>query len=226
MQLCLCTHRIFALAVCLFISLVAAQDLGPTLAEQQDTDEEHKGLFPLQRADYITFTLVFFTLILAAGAGLGGGALLVAIYMLVLGEDPSVVVGLSNTTIFGGALANIVFNWNSRHPFADRPLIDWSLIMMMEPATMLGALVGSFANQIVNARVSTACLVVLLFCVACRTASKAWDIHNYNHGECQPTDSGTPTRRTGAEAASARTESANATKITMPPPRQGVTTTI
>ena len=30
-----------------------------------------------------------------------------------------------------------------RHPAADRPLIDYDVILMMEPLTMLGALLGS-----------------------------------------------------------------------------------
>ncbi len=29
----------------------------------------------------------------------------------------------------------------------DRPLIDWDLIIVMEPATILGALVGGYMNR-------------------------------------------------------------------------------
>jgi len=59
-------------------------------------------------------------------------------------------VALSNLTIVGGALANFAFNVNRRHPSGDKPLIDWDLIMVMEPTTILGALLGSYINKVRN----------------------------------------------------------------------------
>lgn len=35
-----------------------------------------------------------------------------------------------------------------RHPSADRPLVDWDLILIMEPLTIGGALAGSFLNKV------------------------------------------------------------------------------
>jgi len=60
-------------------------------------------------------------------------------------------VALSNLTIVGGALANFAFNVNRRHPSGDKPLIDWDLIMVMEPTTILGALLGSYINKVLVA---------------------------------------------------------------------------
>lgn len=57
-------------------------------------------------------------------------------------------VALSNFTIVGGALANLVFNINRRHPYKPRPLIDWDLTLVMEPATILGALIGGYFNKV------------------------------------------------------------------------------
>lgn len=57
-------------------------------------------------------------------------------------------VALSNITILGGALANFLANTSRRHPSLDRPLIDWDLTMVMEPTTMLGALLGSYMNKV------------------------------------------------------------------------------
>ena len=74
----------------------------------------------------------------------------------------------------GGALANFAFNWQRRHPSGTRSLIDWcahtdcyqvahdirkhtatavlpccrDLILVMEPATILGALLGSYVNKV------------------------------------------------------------------------------
>jgi uncharacterized membrane protein YfcA len=57
-------------------------------------------------------------------------------------------VALSNMTILGGALANLVCNINRKHPRANRSLIDWDLILVMEPATIVGALLGGYLNKV------------------------------------------------------------------------------
>ena len=145
-----CAWGLAALLACLAFAAAFAQ---PTVSDESLTAAP--SLFPVDDREMATFALTLVTLILAAGAGLGGGALLVAVYLLVLRAPHAMVAGLANSTILGGALANIVFNLGARHPLADRPMIDWNLIMLMEPATMLGAIVGSFAHQVVNARVST-----------------------------------------------------------------------
>ena len=64
------------------------------------------------------------------------------------GFQPQNAVALSNLTIVGGALANFAFNVNRRHPSGEKPLIDWDLIMVMEPTTILGALLGSYINKV------------------------------------------------------------------------------
>lgn len=72
---------------------------------------------------------------IAAAGGIGGGGILVPIYILVLRFSPKYAVPLSNITIFGGAITNTILNMKKRHPLADRPLVDWDLILVMEPLT-------------------------------------------------------------------------------------------
>ena len=46
-------------------------------------------------------------------------------------------------------MANLVFNMGREHPL--RPgvtLISWDLILVMEPSTILGALVGGYLNKV------------------------------------------------------------------------------
>lgn len=40
--------------------------------------------------------------------------------------------------IQGGSIANVISGCINRHPYADRPLLDFSLILMMEPTTIVG----------------------------------------------------------------------------------------
>ena len=135
--------------------------------------EEHKPLFPLNKSDWYG---VFFTiagLVVAAGGGIGGGGILVPIYILVMGFSPKHAIPLSNITVFGGAIANVMLNMPKRHPIADRPLVDWDLILVMEPLTIAGALLGAFLNKLLPELLLTVLLVLLLSSTAYDTLKRA-----------------------------------------------------
>jgi len=51
-------------------------------------EENHTSLFPLSTSDRIGFSLAICGLMLAAGGGIGGGGILVPIYILVMGFSP------------------------------------------------------------------------------------------------------------------------------------------
>jgi uncharacterized membrane protein YfcA len=130
-------------------------------------------LFPLGEADYWGFGLAIVALLAAAGGGMGGGGMLVPIYILVMEMTPKQAIPLSNVTVFGGAIANTLLNLSKRHPEADRPLIDWDLILIMEPLTIVGALIGSFLNILLPETILLVSLVALLSFTAFTTIKKA-----------------------------------------------------
>mmetsp|Transcript_26287 Transcript_26287/g.56435 ORF Transcript_26287/g.56435 Transcript_26287/m.56435 type:complete len:120 (+) Transcript_26287:416-775(+) len=99
---------------------------------------------------------------IAAGGGIGGGGVLVPIYILVMKFSPKNAIPLSNITVFGGAIANTLLNIRKRHPLADRPLVDWDLILVMEPLTIAGALIGAFLNKLLPEAILVGSLVALL----------------------------------------------------------------
>jgi hypothetical protein len=101
--------------------------------------EEHKALFPLTNSDYWGMISISLGLMIAASGGIGGGGIVVPLLILVLGFQPKHAVALSNFTILGSSLTNMVLNVMKTHPTADRPLVDWDLILVMEPLTMAGA---------------------------------------------------------------------------------------
>lgn len=117
-------------------------------AEHEHGHTWHKPLHPIDGWDVVGVGLACIGLMIAAAGGIGGGGILVPLYILVLGFDPKHAIPLSNITIFGGAITNTVLNLSKRHPDADRPLVDWDLILVMEPLTIGGALVGSFINKV------------------------------------------------------------------------------
>jgi len=72
---------------------------------------------------------------------------------------------------------NMVMNVPKRHPSADRPLVDWDLILIMEPLTIGGALAGSFLNKILPEWLLVICLVILLTYTAQSTLKKGLRVY-------------------------------------------------
>lgn len=133
----------------------------------------HKDLFPLDlHHDGFTCLIAGVGLVIAASGGIGGGGILVPIYMLVLGFRTKHAIALSNFTIFGGAIANTVLNAGKRHPTEDRSLIDWDIIVMMEPLTIFGAVFGSLISKILPNMVLNVSLVCVLACMGRHTLTK------------------------------------------------------
>lgn len=165
-----------------FDSFKSSPETQPLLLDQQHANStgfvnnhpsDHAPLFPLKAEDFIGFFLAVLGLILAAGGGIGGGGILVPIYILILGFMPKHAIPLSNVTVFGGAVANTILNVRQRHPNADRPLIDWDLILIMEPSTLAGALIGANLNKVLSETVIAVMLVILLTFTAYNTLKKA-----------------------------------------------------
>lgn len=137
----------------------------------------HKYLSPLNGRDVAGLIFASLGLIIAAGGGIGGGGMLVPIFIIVLGFKPKFAIPLSNVTVLGGAIVNVWFGAQKRHPSADRPLVDWDLIMVMQPAQLVGALLGAFINKVSPEIVLTAMLVVLLGLTADKTLRKAFQMY-------------------------------------------------
>lgn len=125
-----------------------------------DVSAEHKDLFPLDDSDYWGIVLVSLGLVIAASGGIGGGGILVPLFILVFGFSPKHAIPLSNFTIVGSSITNMVLNIPKRHPHADRPLVDWDLIMVMEPVTMIGA-VSKLDKKIKDEIVSVRCIIMI-----------------------------------------------------------------
>lgn len=140
-------------------------------------EEEHEPLLPLTSSDYTGFVCATLGLMVAAGGGIGGGGILVPIYILVMGFSPKHAIPLSNITVFGGAMANTYLNTQKRHPLADRPLVDWDLILIMEPLTIAGALMGAFINKVLPEELLVVLLVALLSFTAYNTLKKAMKMY-------------------------------------------------
>ena len=110
----------------------------------------HKDLFPINQADVIGSFLVAVGLMIAASGGIGGGGILVPLLIMVFGFNPKYAIPLCNSTVFGSSITNVFLNVSKRHPEADRPLIDWDLVLLMEPLTIVGAVRLQYGSYIIS----------------------------------------------------------------------------
>jgi uncharacterized membrane protein YfcA len=102
-----------------------------------------------------------------------GGGIVVPIYLLVLSLPPKHAIPLGAVTVFGAAVAATLLNSYRRHPLADRPVIDWNLILVMEPLILMGALVGTLLHRVISDKLLVVLLVFLLSVIANATLKKA-----------------------------------------------------
>jgi uncharacterized membrane protein YfcA len=92
--------------------------------------------------------------------------------------SPKHAIPLSNITIFGGSIANTILNLKKQHLLADHPLIDWDLILLMQPLTIAGALMGAFLNKILPELLLSVLLVLMLAFTAYTTLKKVAKMYN------------------------------------------------
>jgi hypothetical protein len=67
----------------------------------------------------------------------------------------------------------MVLNFSKRHPLVNRPLVDWDLILIMEPLTMAGAIVGALVGKVLPDWILVILLVILLAQTTYETLKKA-----------------------------------------------------
>jgi len=141
----------------------------------------HKPLFPLDKWDWVTLFLVILACILAASGGIGGGGLLVPLYILVSGFAANAASPLSSATITGGGFANYYSYSRRLHPDFEKgvykPLIDYDTALLIMPALLLGTLYGTILNKILPEWLFLALMFVLMIKYSVRTTKKGMRIY-------------------------------------------------
>jgi len=141
--------------------------------ETRNEEVKHKDLFPLDGYDYLGTFLIGIGLMIAASGGVGGGGIIVPLLILVFNFHPKYAIALSNFIILGSSVVNMVLNFSKRHPLVNRPLVDWDLILIMEPLTMAGAIVGALVGKVLPDWILVILLVMLLAQTTYETLKKA-----------------------------------------------------
>ncbi|BBN02930.1 uncharacterized protein MPTK1_2g19400 [Marchantia polymorpha subsp. ruderalis] len=100
---------------------------------------------------------------LSSAGGLGGGGLFVPLFNLMLQFDPKTSAALSNFMILGGSIVNLIINLRQHHPFhKSKPVIDFDVLLLMQPNMLLGISIGVIFNVILPSWLITALLALVL----------------------------------------------------------------
>eukprot|EP01063_Lacrimia_lanifica_P037808 TRINITY_DN7897_c0_g1_i1.p1 TRINITY_DN7897_c0_g1~~TRINITY_DN7897_c0_g1_i1.p1 ORF type:complete len:493 (+),score=200.11 TRINITY_DN7897_c0_g1_i1:73-1551(+) len=126
----------------------------------------------LSRAEMTVGFLAFLVTCLASVAGIGGGGMLVPLYILVGGFPPGLAVPMSQATIVGCAGLNSLIMMRRTHPEGG-PLIDYSVVLILLPMTLCGTMVGHMIGRVLPDWLRLGLLVVLLGYMLKRTMAKA-----------------------------------------------------
>lgn len=119
----------------------------------------------------VLIAVIFVAATMASSAGTGGGALYIPGYVVSL-RDVHKAVPLSKVTIFGGCLVSVLINIRRKHPKSNTPIIAYELAALMEPFTLLGAIIGVLLNIVMSDLQIIICLVVTLSFTSYKTFKK------------------------------------------------------
>ena len=103
----------------------------------------------------------------AAVAGVGGGAILVSVFVPALGIPVMNAVAFSQATITGQSLFNVFvlarrFHPDYQPPQPTRPVINWTILAFWLPISLVGTLYGNLAGKVVPDWFRMAALLLLL----------------------------------------------------------------
>ncbi|KAG2389969.1 Sulfite exporter TauE/SafE family protein [Vigna angularis] len=99
--------------------------------------------------------------------GVGGGGIFVPMLILILGFDPKSAVSISK----------FFFCLKQKHPTLDEPVIDYDLMLLIQPPLMLGISIGVILSVIFADWMVTVLLIILCLVTSIRAffnASETW----------------------------------------------------
>nr|XP_018680461.1 PREDICTED: uncharacterized protein LOC103981523 isoform X2 [Musa acuminata subsp. malaccensis] len=132
---------------------------------QQEDGSSYSHVWPAMKFEWriaVGSVIGFLGAALGSVGGVGGGGIFVPMLTLIIGFDPKSSTALSKCMIMGTACSTVYYNLRLRHPSLDAPLIDYRLVMLIQPTLMLGISIGVILNVIIPEWMVTLLLIILL----------------------------------------------------------------
>lgn len=106
---------------------------------------------------------------LATSAGIGGGLFWVPLFTALMQFSVKSAAALSQSCVAGGCLGGTIYSIMQRNPLTDsRPMIDYSLTLVLMPALVLGMSIGVMLNYIIPSLIISCILLIILLVISFR----------------------------------------------------------
>ncbi|GBG26388.1 Sulfite exporter TauE/SafE family protein 3 [Hondaea fermentalgiana] len=147
------------------------------MSAMEDLDLDKLDM-PAWRA-IVNFVVIFLCGTLAGASGVGGGAIYVPLYITLFGLVYE-AIPLSKAAVCGAALAFFVFNVATPVPRTTKHAnrFAYDVVMVMEPATLLGTVFGVLASRMCPYWLITAAMASLLAVAAFKTFKKGRKLYD------------------------------------------------
>lgn len=107
---------------------------------------------------------------LAISSGVGGGLFWVPLFTALMQFTVKSAAALSQSCVAGGCLGGTIYSIMQRNPHTDsRPMIDYSLTLVLMPALVQGISIGVMLNYIIPSVIISSLLVIILLLISGRT---------------------------------------------------------
>ncbi|XP_073129526.1 sulfite exporter TauE/SafE family protein 3-like isoform X2 [Henckelia pumila] len=118
----------------------------------------------------------FFGAAFGSVGGVGGGGIFVPMLSLIIGFDPKSSTAISKCMIMGGAISAVYYNLKLRHPTIEMPIIDYDLVVLIQPMLMMGISIGVTFNVIFADWMVTVLLIILFIVVSTKAFLKGVEV--------------------------------------------------
>ncbi|EOY29675.1 Membrane protein-like, putative [Theobroma cacao] len=103
----------------------------------------------------------FFGAAFGSVGGVGGGGIFVPMLTLIIGFDKKSSTAISKCMIMGAPASTVYYKLRQRHPRLDMPMIDYDLVLIIQPMLLLGISIGVTFNVIFPDWTVTILLILL-----------------------------------------------------------------
>ncbi|CAI0408517.1 unnamed protein product [Linum tenue] len=110
--------------------------------------------------------------------GVGGGGIFIPMLTLIIGFDPKSAIAISKCMITAAAISTVYYNLKLRHPTLDLPIVEYDLILLIQPVLLLGISIGVTFNVVFPDWMVTILLIILLLATAGRAFVKGLELWN------------------------------------------------
>lgn len=153
-------------------------ECSPPYITCQEKECKHKSLFPMETKEIFGTVIFVLLAMLSAAAGIGGGALMVPILLMMFDFDTKQSVALANGIIFFSGAVKFFVGIRRTHPkIPHRTLINYNVVLIFISSVLLGAFIGSIVSPSIPEFLQLIGLVIVVVLAMLKSFKKSVSLY-------------------------------------------------